>query len=412
MGLAGFAAFLELYATQGMLPFLSREFGVTPLAASATVSATTIAVALSAPLAGVLSDRLGRKPVLVFAAFTLVLPTLLAATAETLRALVWWRAAQGLCLPAIFAVTVAYVGEECGASKDGASASGVGRTMASYVTGNILGGVLGRFVSAFVTDGWGWRDAFAVLAGLNLLVAIALSIALPGSRRFKPEASAASALRELSGHFKSPRLWAGYAVGFNILFSIVGTFTYVGFYLARPPFDLSTVWLGAIFFVYLTGALATPLAGRVLDRLGARRVLLGAMTVASIGVGLTLLSQLWLVVIGLSLCASGIFVCQSAANSYVAQSAGRARSAAAGLYVSIYYLGGTAGALLPGLAFRSGGWPLCVGVIIASQVLSCVIAFVAWRERDESSTVATTRTDGEIRGSQRGEDSESLRPCA
>jgi predicted MFS family arabinose efflux permease len=322
--------------------------------------------------------------VLLFAAFALVLPTLLAATAKTLQALVWWRAAQGLCLPAIFAVTVAYVGEECGASGDGAASSGVGRVMASYVTGNIVGGVLGRFVSAFVTDRVGWREAFAVLAALNLLVAIALSITLPASRRFKPEASAVSALRELAGHLKSPRLWAGYAVGFNILFSIVGTFTYVGFYLAKPPFNLSTVWLGAIFFVYLTGAVATPLAGRVLDRLGARRVLLGAMTVASAGVALTLFAQLWLVVIGLSLCASGIFVCQSAANSYVAQSAGRGRSAAAGLYVSIYYLGGTAGAVLPGLAFRSGGWPLCVGVIVASQLLSSVIALVAWRRGSES----------------------------
>jgi len=174
-------------------------------------------------------------------------------------------------------------------------------------------------------------------------------------------------------------LWAGYAVGFNILFSIVGTFTYVGFYLARPPFNLGTVWLGAIFFVYLTGAIATPLAGRVLDRLGARRVLIGAMTLATAGVLLTLVSELWLVVLGLSLCASGIFVCQSAANSYVAHSAGRGRSAAAGLYVSIYYLGGTAGALLPGLAFRSGGWPLCVAVIVAAQLLSCAIALLAWR---------------------------------
>jgi len=271
VGLAGFAAFLELYATQGMLPFLSREFGVTPLAASATVSATTMAVALSAPLAGVLSDRLGRKRVLLFAAFALVIPTLLAATAHGLRALIWWRAAQGLCLPAIFAVTVAYVGEECGASGNGAATAGVGRAMASYVTGNIVGGVLGRFVSAFVTDRLGWRDAFVVLAGLNLLVAIALSLTLPASRRFKAEPSSRSALRELTSHLKSPRLWAGYAVGFNILFSIVGTFTYVGFYLARPPFNLGTVWLGAIFFVYLTGAIATPLAGRVLDRLGARR---------------------------------------------------------------------------------------------------------------------------------------------
>jgi predicted MFS family arabinose efflux permease len=84
-------------------------------------------------------------------------------------------------------------------------------------------------------------------------------------------------------------------------------------------------------------------------------------------------------VIGLALCAAGIFVCQSAASSYVAKSAGRARSAAAGLYVAIYYCGGTVGATLPGLAWQSGGWPRCVALIVAVQWITIAVALLCWR---------------------------------
>ncbi len=373
VGLAGFAAFLDLYATQGMLPFLGSEFKVSALAASTTVSATTIAVALTAPFAGLLSDRVGRKPVLVAAALLLALPTLLAATAPNLQALVVWRALQGVCLPAIFATTVAYVGEESGAS--------VGRTMASYVTGNILGGVVGRFVTALVAAHAGWREAFVILSVFNLVAAAALWLILPRSQHFVREAGGLGSLVRLGTHLKNPRLLAGYAVGFNILFSIVGTFTYVGFYLARPPFSLGTVLIGAIFFVYLIAALVTPWGGRLVDRRGARWVLVAGMGAASAGVLFTALPALWAVMLGLALCATGTFVCQSAANSYIANSSGSARSSSAGLYVSIYYLGGTAGAVVPGIAWRHGGWPACVAVIVGVQLCTAGLAWVGWRPR-------------------------------
>ena len=63
---------------------------------------------------------------------------------------------------------------------------------------------------------------------------------------------------------------AVFGVGFSALFAIVGAFTYVNFYLARPPFRLNSEQLGAIFFVYILGFFITPLSGRVLDRYGTR----------------------------------------------------------------------------------------------------------------------------------------------
>ena len=112
VALAGFGAFVNLYAPQSVLPLLAEEFGAGAARAGMLITATTLAVALVAPFTGVAADVLGRKRVITAAVFALVLPTLAAASAPSLDALIAWRFAQGLLLPPIFAVTVAYIGDE------------------------------------------------------------------------------------------------------------------------------------------------------------------------------------------------------------------------------------------------------------------------------------------------------------
>ena len=73
---AGFCAFVTLFAPQPLLPMLAREFRVSAGAISLVVTASTLAVAMAAPFAGVVADRFGRKRVIVPAAFLLAAPTL------------------------------------------------------------------------------------------------------------------------------------------------------------------------------------------------------------------------------------------------------------------------------------------------------------------------------------------------
>src|ERR1700758_2424253 len=58
---AGFAAFVNLYSPQALLPELAREFHVGPGEVSALMTAGTAAIALSAPFTGALADVAGRK---------------------------------------------------------------------------------------------------------------------------------------------------------------------------------------------------------------------------------------------------------------------------------------------------------------------------------------------------------------
>src|SRR5262245_20158025 len=110
--LAGLAAFLDLYATQPLLPLLTRTFDASHLAVSLTVTASTIAVAVAAPAIGRLADRVGLRKVIVGSAFALAVTTALATASGSLAQLVGWRFVQGLVTPGVFAIAMAYIYSE------------------------------------------------------------------------------------------------------------------------------------------------------------------------------------------------------------------------------------------------------------------------------------------------------------
>jgi YNFM family putative membrane transporter len=368
---AGFCAFTTLFAPQPLLPMLAGYFHLTAAAISQVMTVTTMAVAFSAPLAGIVADRLGRKRVIVPAAFLLAVPTLLAATSSSYGQLLFWRFWQGVFTPGIFAVTIAYINEEW--------ESGAGAATAAYVTGTVIGGFSGRFLSALVASQTSWRWAFVTLGTLNLVGALAIRAWLPAGRRFARSQRGGTGARTMWRHLRNPRLLATYAVGFCVMFTLLGTFTYINFYLAAPPFLLSTTALGLLFVVYLIGAVVTPGAGKWIDRRGHRFALVTAFCGGAAGVTLTLIHSLPVIVLGLALCCTGVFIANSAGSSYVGSAAQEDRAAAVGLYVTFYYLGGSAGSAVLGRFWSSGGWPACVALIVTVQLLTISLASIFWR---------------------------------
>ncbi len=374
IALAGFATFLDLYATQPLLPLFESIFGATKATAGLTVSASTAAVALAAPLVGALADRSHRKRVIVLAIFALTIPTVLAATSRGLDDLIAWRFLQGVAIPGVYVLAIAYITEESGPRS-------VGSAMAAFVTGNVIGGFSGRVITGLVAEHAGWRSAFVVLGTLNFLGAIAVSRWLPDSRHFTPRKGARLPAAERVKAIRDPRLIATYAIGFSVLFSLVAAFTYVTFYLAAPPFGLGTAELSGIFTVYLFGAVVTPIVGPWIDRLGSRRVLYGALSGGALGMLLTLIHSLAAIIGGLALACSAVFVCQSASTSYLRIAAPPSlRSLASGIYVTIYYIGGSVGGILPAAVWARSGWSGCVMLVVGAQIVTAGLAAFAWRE--------------------------------
>src|ERR1700720_2402981 len=264
---AGFAAFVNLYSPQALLPELAREFHVGPGEISVLMTAGTAAIALSAPFTGALADVAGRKRLITTAMFAVVVPMLIMTFAASVPQLAFWRFLQGLLLPPIFAVTVAYIGDEW----PPAQVPGVAGV---YVAGSSLGGFSGRFVPGLLDDLIGWRGAFLSLAAASLVAAIVVALLLPREKSFVRSQGLAASARQMLRHLKNPQLLATYAIGFGVLFNFVAVFTYVSFHLAAPPFSFSSTLLGAIFTTYLIGTLLAPVTGRMIARLGRRTCLL------------------------------------------------------------------------------------------------------------------------------------------
>jgi YNFM family putative membrane transporter len=368
--LAGFAAFLDLYATQPLLPLLARTFGASAFEVGLTVTAPTIAVALAAPLIGRLADRLGLRRVIVGSAFALTLATAMAATSTSLGQLILWRFAQGLATPGIFGSAVAYIHEVWPPTH-------AGRAMARYMTGTVLGGFTGRAVAGLVAADVSWPASFVALAIMNAAVALALLAWLPSeTRQVRPMPhTRLSAFGQL---FRNRRLVATYGVGFCVLFTQVAMFTYVTFHVAAPPFNLSTVALGWLFIVYLVGAAVTPFSGRWIDLHGHRAGLASAMGIGGAGALLTLAPWLPAIVSGLALCATGVFIAQATSSSYIGAVTTQDRALAVGMYSTFYYAGGSTGAALPSVFWNAGGWPACVGLVVIVQAMGVAIAWTQW----------------------------------
>ena len=374
--LCGVCAFLGLYCTQPMLPMLEDLFHASKTAVGMTVSAATLGVALSAPIFGALAERLPRKRVIVFAVLGVSVPTLLAATSTTLPQLIFWRFLQGITVPGIIAVVITYIGEEWPPDR-------VALIMSFYVSGTALGGFVGRITGGIIADHFNWRASFVALGAASLAGAAAIAVWLPRGTRKLPTASQDADqhfIYQVQGLLRSRRLIATYAVGFNVLFSMVGVFTWITFYLSAPPFGLSTTALSSLFFVYLIGLVVTPAAGYLITRVGLRAGIAGAILCSIAGVLLTLEHSLPIVIVGLTLLSSGVFIAQTSSSSHlrVASPAG-ARVTSAGLYITCYYLGGATAGVLPGAFWAVGGWPACVAFIVFMQIVALIIALIGWR---------------------------------
>jgi len=285
-------------------------------------------------------------------------------------------------LPPIFAVTIAYIGDEW-PHNEATTAAGI------YSSGSSLGGFSGRLVVGVLADLIGWRAGFEALAVITLAGAIAVAFLLPPERKFVRSEGLLASGRQMLAHFRNGQLVATFAVGFGVLFCFICTFTYVSFHLAGAPYNLSASWLGAIFVVYLTGSVLTPWAGWAVGRFGRRRFVVRVIALWIAGIALTLAPSLPLIILGLAMCAACGLICQAVSTGYVTITAKAGRSSAVGLYVTSFYLGGSAGSALGGLAWTYGDWPACVALVALMLVIMGCIVYFAWARRVPAAPLTT-----------------------
>lgn len=357
-----------MYATQPILPLLSKDFHVGPTAAGTSVSVVVAAIALGSGLFGPLSDVWGRKRVLVVSAVLLAAATLACAFASSFEALLLFRGLQGLAAPGVSAVAVAYLGDRFGRAN-------VGSIVGTYIACTGLGGLLGRVISGVLASAFDWRATFYAYAGFTIIAAIAMWLTLDADHAHAAgrERPLGAAYAAMARHLRDPRLAGAFGVGAMLFFAFIGIFTYLPYLLSGARFQLSTGTISAFYLSYLAGIFISPLSGRLSQRIPPRTLMMAGIGIAAAGCAVTLLPSLAAIATGTVVLCTGMFTVQAIAPAYVNATASQAKGAASSLYQTFYYGGAMLGSTLPGIGWERFAWP----GVIAACIVSLGAAFGA-----------------------------------
>ncbi|SEM89303.1 MFS transporter, YNFM family, putative membrane transport protein [Sphingomonas gellani] len=356
---AGFSTFSLLYAVQPLLPLLAGEYRLSAEEASLAVSLATGPLAFGILAAGAISDRIGRRPLMVFAMLAAGALTLLAAVMPGWPALLALRLLTGLVLAGVPGVAMAYLAEEI-------DAGAIGSAMGLYIAGSGLGGMGGRLVASLLADLWGWRGALGGVGLIGLAMAEAFRRLAPPSRRFVARGGGIGAVRTLSRDDALPLL---FGQAFVLMGIFVTVYNYAAFRLVAPPYSLSQAAVGAVFLLYVLGSGSSAWFGGLSGRVGRRRVFWVPVAILAVGVALTAARPLALVVAGIGVLTIGFFGAHSIASAWVGRRAQSHRGQAAALYLFFYYLGSSVLGSAGGVAWTRGGW---TGVTLFCLVLSAL----------------------------------------
>ena len=367
IGLTAFLTVVDLFATQAILPSLARHYNVSPAEMGFAVNASTLGMAVASLVIGFLSPHIDRRFGILVSLIVLAIPTTLLASAPDLTAFTILRIAQGLCMASAFALTLAYLGEQC-------SSMDAGGAFAAYITGNVASNLVGRLVAAAVVDTLGLASNFYFFALLNLAGAALVYFTIARATPMPPATPATQSPFAASlDHWRDPALRSAFAIGFCILFAFIGTFTFVNFVLVREPLSLGRMDLGFVYFVFAPSVVTTLFAGKAVTRFGTRSTLWGALAVAAAGLPLMLSPHLPHVLAGMVLVGIGTFFAQACATGFVGQAARDNRGIASGTYLACYFLGGLVGSAVLGQLFDRLGWTACVAGIGASLAIAALL---------------------------------------
>jgi YNFM family putative membrane transporter len=365
---AAFSTFAVIYCVQPLLPVLAEAFHLSPAASSLALSTTSATLGLGMLVAGVISEAMGRKRVMLASLIAAAVLTLIAAFAPNWTTLLVVRTLAGIALSGVPAVAMAYVSEEVDPRSGGLA-------MGLYVGGTAFGGMVGRILSGVLADYVSWRAAIGAIGVLALISAALFGAMLPESRHFSPRSVAPR--RVLAGmrmHLTERGLPWLFVVGFLVMGSFVSIYNYIGFRLVQSPYRLSHAAVSSIFAIYVIGMYSSAWAGQLAARRGSRNVLWLMVLVMLTGVAATLGHPLWMIVLGIAALTFGFFGAHTILSAWIGRRALEAKALASSLYLLFYYAGSSVMGTLTGELQGSVGWRGVAGAVGAALVVALAIA--------------------------------------
>ena len=240
---------ISLYMLVPALPVLAANFGSDISIAQMTVSLYMVGIALSQLIMGPLSDRFGRRPVLLAGLALMVAASLACIFAETLPQLIAARFLQALGGASGMVISRAII-------RDIYDRARVASMISLVVAALMIGQMVSPLTGGLIETAFGWRAIFYAITVGAIAVTVGIALALPETRRDRATGSGFRA--DVSILIKN-RAFVGYVLCQVLASQIIFAFAGGGPYIVVTKMGRSSAEYGAWFattgFAYLVGNL-------------------------------------------------------------------------------------------------------------------------------------------------------------
>ncbi|ASZ52387.1 MFS transporter [Vibrio parahaemolyticus] len=385
LALGSFLVFSNLYLLQPMLPTFATLFSISETQVNWLFAASTLALSFSLVPMAVLSESIGRKPVMMVGLFSIPAISALMLLGDSFIFLVACRALIGIALAAFAAVAVAYMAEEL-------DKHAFSMAIGTYIAANSLGGIAGRISGGLLADNFSVDVAIEVMMVVTLIGVICAHYLLPKQRNFTPSSSSLRHQnRAIIGHFRNQRVWFAMLIGGLNFALFVNLYSVMGFRLVSAPHNVPVGLASLIFICYLGGTFSSRCAGHWSKRYSSILGMFIGAVVSMAGMWIAAFESLAAMLIGLLLISFGAFFTHTLAYGWVGQNATQAKATATALYLVHYYVGGSLGGFLLLYCWQHGGWST---VLLGGSVLYAVMfAAIAYLKHICESVDTDSNTD-------------------
>jgi DHA1 family bicyclomycin/chloramphenicol resistance-like MFS transporter len=260
------------------LPGMATNFGVSPAAVQQTLSLFVFGFGTAQLVSGPLSDRYGRRPVLIGGLALYLVSGLACALTPSLDWLIAARFVQAIgCCTAV--VVARAIVRDAYAPAEGA------RVMARALSLLALAPIFGPILGGYLQVAFGWRAAFLVLSLAGVAVWVAAMRHLTESNpKLNPDAMRlghlAATYRDV---LRTPAFWA-YALPGSLSYASIFVFISGTPFVLIKVLGVPTQYYGYLFAFGVLGYLGgTLICRRLLGRIGVPRVLALGTTVGMLG---------------------------------------------------------------------------------------------------------------------------------
>lgn len=329
----------SLYVTIPLVSVFTDAFDVTAAQASWTSSAFSFFYALGFLFFGPLSERFGRKQIILSGLIILTIISPILGFLDSLPALIVLRGLQGIAAATFAPAALAYVVETFPFKKR--------VTAIGFVsTGFLMAGIVGQVFSSFISQQLGWNSVFYYFGVIYFMTTILVALLIPKVAIQNKDSNLLETFKQMGVVLTNKSLIYCYIITVTLLLSFVGMYTTLGNYLSLE-LNLENQQILYIRSVGIIGMLLSPFAGRLVEKFGIHYVLRGGITLAFTGLAVLGISANLLFLIIMSVIfVAGISLTVPTLISLVGQLGGQAQGIAVTLYTFILFIGATLGPIV------------------------------------------------------------------